>query len=397
MSPPRAKLSCLVLLLASTLAAVCSACAASGENLFRSFQTPGVYGELSNNAWDQVAEARDAWDAGDLRLARAGLLRVAADFPRHIPVGVMVQELELELLGYSIALPDLGFYKSMLIAEGADGPAMLRRYYRDRADRNPSPESFVLAARLEPDLPAARSLLARAIELDPECAWAHYGAAHVAFRAGDYREARARLESQEQADPGLLPARRLRVRMLTSSDAADVAAEALERWLKDARKSLFVRPREIAEGEFDLALLLADTDEFKRVEELCAKLLEDGFVDSTSVYLVLAASRIADDRINDALDAARRASRSSPSSTLAHIQRALIMEDWQAQPAKAFDAWARALEAATGAYDEALDPSDRPEPATIRDAQLWLFARTRLARLELEGVSGSARTDLDGR
>jgi len=386
-----AGLARLVLLVAAGLTGLLAACASTGEPLFRPFARTGPYNELSGNAWEQVAEARIAWDSGDLRLARATLLRVAADFPRHIYVGVMIQELELELLGYKVALPDLGFYKSALIAEGVDRPAMLRRYYRDRADRAPSPENYVLAARLESDLPAARSLLMRALDLDPECAWAHYGAAHVAFQSGDYREARARLASQVELDPGLLPARRLRVRMLASSESGDVAIQALDRWLKDARKSLFVRPKELAEGEFDLVLLLADTDEYERVEELAAKLLEDGFVDSTSVYLVLAATRIADDHIVTALDAAKRASRSSPSSTLAHIQRALILENWKQEPVKAFDAWARALEAATGAYDEGLDPSDRPEPGTIRDAQLWLFARTRLARLKLAGVSGSTR------
>ncbi len=392
-----AALSRLAFALGLSAAGLLSACASSGEPLFLPFTNPGPYSELSDDARARVADAQRAWEAGDLRIARAGLLRIAADYRRNIDVAVMLQELELELLKWEIALPDLGFYKSMLTADGADGAAMLRRHYRQRADRNPSPENYVLAARLEPDLPAARSLLARALELDTDCAWAHYGSAYLAFRAGDYKEARTRLKSQAELDPGLLPARRLRARMLASSETPEVTAQALDRWLTDARRSPFVRPITISEGEFDLALLLAETDEYERVEELCTKLLADGYVNATSVYLVLAATRISDDHVEEALDAARRASRSAPSSTLAHIQRALILEDWKAEPERAFDAWTRAMEAATGVYDELSLSSDRPEPSTVRDAQLWLFARTRLARLERKGVTGSSERSTEQR
>ncbi|MFT5284073.1 MAG: tetratricopeptide (TPR) repeat protein [Planctomycetota bacterium] len=359
-----------------------AACSAQGEALFPSFIAPGPYDELSDRAWARVIEARNHWDAGEMRLARADLRFIADEFPRNLNVGVLLQELELDLLRFGIALPDLGLTSDDVRSKPDEGPAMLRRYYREQAETGPTPESLVLAARLESDLPAAESLLKRAIELDEKCAWAHYGAAHVAYRNGKFLKAKEHLERQASLDPRLLPARRLRARVLMTTASAEAAAPALDRWLKDASQSPFVSLFELAMGQFDLALLLVQTEEYDRVEELCAVLLRDGFVDSTSVYLVLAATRVADDRAAEALDAARRASRTSPTSTLAHVQRALILEEWMAEPDKAFDAWSKALEAAEGGTSDDTDVGGRPQPETVRDAQFWLFARTRLARLQ---------------
>ena len=358
------------------------ACSTTSEALFPSFIAPGPYDQLSDRAWARVVEARQHWDAGEMRLARAGLRFVAEEYPRNLNVAVLLQDLELDLLRYGIALPDLGLTSEMVRAEQADGPAMLRRYYRDQAERAPSPESLVLAARLETDLPAAATLLARAIQQDPECAWAHYGAAHVAYRNGKYEEAKQHLQRQARLDPRLLPARRLRARVLITTATTEAAAEALKRWLADAEQSPFVSLNELATGMFDLALLFGQIEKYGRVEKLCTALLRDGYVDATSVYLVLAATRIADGRIEEALDAARRACRTSPTSTLAQVQRALILEEWLSEPDQAYVAWTKALEAALGTAEEPVEFEGRPQPDTVRDAQFWLFARTRLARLE---------------
>jgi tetratricopeptide (TPR) repeat protein len=383
-----ARLGVALVLVAASLG---SSCGAPGEPLFPSYVPPGPYDQLSDRAWAAVVEARAHWDAGDLRLARASLRRIASEFPRNIHVGVLVQELELELRGYGVALPDLGLFGDATRDE--DAAVALRRHYRELAERAPTPERLVLAARLESDDPAARSLLERALGLDPDCAWAHYGAAFVALRQERFQGAKVELDRALELDPRHLPARRLRARMLASSAPADVAAEALDRWLDDARGNPFVRPLEIAEAEFDLALLSADTGDHERVETLCAGLLEGGLVDSASVYLILAATRIEQDEIASALEAARRASRAAPTDTLAHLQRALILQDWMAQPEKAYDAWVRTLEAANRTYETRTEAVERPKPSTIRDAQLWLFARTRLARLKAAGVHGELDED----
>lgn len=389
---------------AGWLASLClaTACNSPGESLFPPFARTGPYDHFSDQDWERVEAARADWDAGELRVARAGLSYVAADNPRNIAVAVMLQELELELLERGTALLDLG-----IGADAPDAQERLRRIYRERADQAQTPESLVLAARVEPDAPAARALLRDAVERDPDCAWADYGLSHLAFAAGEFRSAQTTLARALESDPTLLPARRLRARMLARSASADVGLRSTRLWLDDARESPFVRPREVAEAEFDLALLYAQDDQSDEVEEVCARLLEAGLVDPAPVYLILAATRIAEGEVELALRAARNASRVAPHSALAHVQRALVFEDWQARPEKAYDAWVRALEAASGKPQRAPDTRDepdlvvvepgesgpgareRPDPEGIRDVQLWLLARTRLARLDRRGIRGS--------
>ena len=374
-----------------------AACVGGGEPLFPPIARPGPYNTLSDEDWRRVEEARADWDAGELRVARAALRFVAGDNPRNLDVAVLLQELELALLASGAELADLEQPLgggATANGESPDALTRLRRLYRDRAENAPSPEGFVLAARLETDVPAARALLDRALELDPVCAWAEYGRAHLLFAADKFREADVALQRALEADPFLMPARRLRSRMLARSATAETAIRATRVWLDAAETSPFVGPVERAQAEFDLAILHAQEHELEEVEKLAAKLLTGGHIDPAPVYLVLAAARISDGDPKGALAAARSASRIAPDQALAHVQRALILEEWQVRPEKAYDAWLRALDAATGTAlvpqeGDGSGDADRPDPAGIRDAQLWLLARTRLARMEESGIRGS--------
>ncbi len=371
--------------------ALCTALACVGTDSFDIPTTrPGPYDDLPVSALERLEEARADWETGQLRLARARLVALAVEHPRNIPLGILVQEVELEILSSGGELPDLELFGS-----DADWSESLRRDYRDRAEATPTPERLVLAARVESDLPAARVLLVRATAADPECAWAHYGIAHLAFREEDFGAGNAALDRALAVDPGNLAARRLQTRSLARSAKTEVAARAHERWLEAARASPFVHSREVAEAEFDLALLYTELGQIDDVEDICARLVAEETLDRAPVYLVLAAARIADGDVEAALEAARRASRLEPLDALAHVQRALILEDWQNRPDRAYDAWVQALEVARGMTTARFSEDSRPRPATMRDAQLWLQARTRLARLERAGVTGSDPSGTD--
>lgn len=348
----------------------------------------GPYDELPAEGLASLREGTADWDAGQLRIARARLAPLSAEHPRNVPLGILVQELEIEVLERGGELQDLG-----IGAADEDWLDALRRRYRERAEAAPTPERLVLAARLEDDGPAAAALLQRALAADPRCAWAHYGLAHLAFGADDFAGGRAALERALELDPANPAVRRLQVRALQRSARREVAASALEEWLADTRGDPYLRPRDRAEAEFDLALLRAEMGRRREVEDLCAGLVADGVLDRAPVFLVLAAARAADGDAEGALDAARRASRIDPDEALAHVQRALVLEDWLERPERAFDAWAQALEVARGAAQGGLSApgaSVRPRPGTVRDVELWLQARTRLARLDRRGVRGTA-------
>ncbi len=348
----------------------------------------GPYDALPERSIEKLREVQADWGAGQLRIARAGLLSLLVGHPRNIPLGILLQELEIETLERGRELVDMDIYGS-----DVDWDHKLMRWYRQRTDQSPTPERLVLAARLETDGPSARVLLERAVAIDPECAWAHYGLAHLAFQAEDFAGGRAGLERAIQIDPGNLAARRLQTRTLAHSAKKADAIRALELWHEVARDDPFVRPRELAEAELDLAILCAEVGRTDEVEDLCASLISEGIIDRAPVYLVLAASRISAGDSDGALDAASRASRLAPLEALAHVQRALVLEDWEARPEKAYEAWVQALEAARGTAAQNLSGQNaaaRPQPATVRDAQLWLQARTRLERLERRGIGGPA-------
>ena len=93
--------------------------------------------------------------------------------PGNIEVAALVQDLEETLLQDGVDL----FAPAHSLLDLAPDVA-LRQAYAARAAAEPTVVTEILRARGD-DLRAAAAQLERAIDLDPNCAWAHYGLSHV--------------------------------------------------------------------------------------------------------------------------------------------------------------------------------------------------------------------------
>jgi len=348
---------------------------------------PGPNDALSDRNRERVAAACEDWALGRLSVAHVGLRLVLAEVPRNLALASRVQDLELEMLAERLPIEDLEAAIALdpeLEARGETSAEQLRRWYRARAETDPSPAAFVLAARLEPDLPSARALLEEALALDPDCVWAHYGLAHTAFRAGEYRSAEDHLASALEIDPGHLPSRRLETLMLARRADEELAIDALELWIERARREALTAPSALLDAELDLAILAARAGDRKRVEELCRALVDEGG-DAASALLVLAATRAAAGDLEGADAAIDRALELEPEGTLPRVHRALVAEARGVDAATARAVWTDVVEQARGSALEGLagpGARSRPEPVSTREVLFWLRARIRLERLE---------------
>ena len=273
-----------------------------------------------------------ALQRGRIDEAQAVLSELARRFPDNIAIGIWLQEAEL-----AAARRD-GL-------DEADALRILATAYRDQAEAGPTPARLVLAARLESDPDQAARLCALAVEVDPNCAWAHYGLAFQSMRAKDWREARAAIARALEVDPGHLRTRRLEAIMFARGGSLDESIEAHEMWLEYARADPTIALSSVREAELDLALLLVLAGDPKRAERLLAA-FEPGDVDESRRYAVLAACQQASNEWRAALAAAQQAETLGPEDSLPIVQQALLYEYWLDDPVEAEAAWRRVLEAA---------------------------------------------------
>ena len=234
-------------------------------------------------------------------------------------------------------------------------PEELRVDYRLRAAREgESPASLVLAARLEEDVNAARTLLLRALELDPLHVWAIYGMAHLFAEEGSWDQARHWIDRALEIDPGHLPSRRLQAAILTRSGARKEAAAALERWLRNAEKNALVDPRSRTAAKLDLALLWVLSKDTKKARNLLLSMADDPGEDVRRLC-ILAATRHAEGNYRAALRAAEEAEQAAVSegddSSLPIVQQAVLYDDALRDREAARAAWERVVEGASGRND----------------------------------------------
>jgi tetratricopeptide (TPR) repeat protein len=306
--------------------------------------TDGVYDELTEPDWAQFAEARRDLDLVRTQLARDAFARLARDNPENVVVGAWLQEAELQLT-IEATRAELGeeFELEAVLEE-------LRRSYRERADEVDSVTALILAARVETDHFAALALLNRALRQDENCAWAHYGRAHVLAQQEDWKGARRSLERALELERGHLWARRLEAWMFARTGNRDEAISALQEWLKRAKSDLRVQPQWLDEARLDLALLYTLDGSPERTRKLLTELDPRRDDPVRRLTLECAALEALGD-IEGALEAAARAQEADPEAYLPRIQQALLFERRLDDPERAILVWEKVLALAEAGGD----------------------------------------------
>lgn len=313
-----------------------SACGTPGADRWNSSWN-GAYGRFEKDERTQFTEAREYLDRGDRLGAHRGLSALLAQDPDNLEVGAWLQDIEVELLKDGVDLyPDAGSL------DGLAADDVLRREYARRADVQPTVASFVLAARAETDVIAAETLLGKALELDPTCAWAHYGRSHVLLqdrsRTDRWGIARGALDRSLELDPGHLRARRLESWMAAQEGSRNLAEAQLSRWIEVARDDPRVARKDTVEAHLDLVLLLLLRGEDSRALKLLEDLEGEVHARGRRLVLLTVARQEGGDALG-ALDAALRAQGAMSSTTLPLVQEALLHELFLDRPDLARERW----------------------------------------------------------
>lgn len=290
------------------------------------------YDQLGEDEAIRFDGACRALERGELERASELLSELAQRHPAHVAIGLWLQEASLRALR----------------AEGRGEEEALREL-RERwtraAEERPTPSAYVLAARVAEEPEQALALCARALELDPLCAWAHYARANVLMGQRRWGEAREAIAAALRADPGHLRARRLEAAMLARAGSPSAGREAYETWLEFALEEPTLDRRMVAGAQVDLALLEL-LDEEPRAAR--ARLEELGRLDEAPEearrLLALAACDQALGEIEAALESTRKAQDVAPESTLAKVQEAMLLEYWEQRPEEAARAWREVVE-----------------------------------------------------
>lgn len=363
----RLSLRLLVTGAAVSLALLASSCGGSSVRW-----RPGwgsAYSRFSASTRDQFAAARSLYDAGERVRALEALRELSGREPDNLEIGVWLQDLEGELLADGEDL----FADTISLTE-ASAPDVLRRVYAGRKDAEPTVTSFVLAARAETDVIAAETLLGKALELDPTCAWAHYGRSHVLLmdrsRADRWGQAGDALARALELDPGHLRARRLEAWMQAEEGSLDKAAKNLLRWIEFTEDDPRVARREAVEARLDLALLFLLAGEDSRAERLLEDLEGEDVGRARRLTLLAVARQEAGDELG-ALEAALRGQGAERGSALPLMQEALLHELFLGDPEAAEARWRAVAELSSGTTN-------------IADLVRGLRARVRLERVDKE-------------
>jgi tetratricopeptide (TPR) repeat protein len=337
------------------------------------------YGNFDGDLRRAFAAARAELDGGRLNAARTRLATLTEVHPDNLELGFWLQDVELHLLerGSSVA----GATAEPGSANGSPDQ-VLRKLYRERVTEQPSVAGFVLAARAESDALAAENLLERALELDPDCAWAHYGRAHALLRqrlrVDRWRVAREALGRAILLEPSHLRARRLEAWMLAQEGDAPGAAHALEVWLTRTLRDPRVPSEDRGTAQLDLAIAWILEGNPRAARDMLLGL--EGLADGRPRRLAILAVALHElGQVEEALDAARRAEDAQPGSLLPVVQQAILLGGELDDRAAAQARW-RAVAEGAGAEGAG-------------DGNLAMMLQGLRARVELEraGVGGSGQ------
>ena len=305
---------------------------------------PRVHEAISAATLDEVREGVREFERGAYEAARQTFGRAVREAPDDLRVAIWLQEATL-------ASAEARAVRLGLSTTSTTSPrAQLRRSYRKQAEGKPSAFAFLLAARLEDDQRAAELLFERALELEPDLAWAHYGLAHSAARGGDWGRAREELLRTFELDPAHLPALRLFAWAQATAGELEQAIQAYEAWLARADEDLLVTESQRDALRLDLALAYLGAGDLSAARALLDSLAGRD-VEESRRLAALAAVLQAQGRIGDARAAAVQAAAAAPQELLPVVQQALLVELWVKDPWAARMAWARVAELAAARAD----------------------------------------------
>lgn len=305
---------------------------------------PRPHEAISQATLETVREGVARFERGELEAARQTFARAQREAPDDLRVAIWLQEATL-------ASAEARARRLGLSTTSTTSPrAQLRRSYRKQAESKPSAFAFLLAARLEDDQRSAELLLQRALELEPNLAWAHYGLAHAAARGGDWGRAREELLRTFELDPAHLPALRLFAWAQATAGELDQAIIAYEAWLARSDEDLLVTEQQARSVRLDLALAHLGAGDPAEARQLLEALAGTG-VDETRRLSALAAVLQAQGQAAEARRVAAQAAALAPQELLPAVQQALLLELWVKDPWAAREAWKRVAELATARAD----------------------------------------------
>ena len=325
----------------------------------------GRHAQFEDTTREGFAEARALLDSGRRVDALEQLRELAQANPDNLEIACWLQDVEAALLEDGVDVFDLPARSG----EATPGDA-LQRAYAARANEDPSVTAYVLAARAETDLPAAFHRLETAIELDPNCAWAHYGLSHVLLqdrsRTDRWGLARDSLSRALDLEPGHLRARRLEAWMAAEQGTRDVAERLLRRWIDQAEGDPRVLHDDVVDAQLDIALLMLLRGENRRAERALED-LEGEATGRARRWMLLTVARQEGGDILGALDATLRAQGAAGGAVLPVVQEALLNELFLGRPDIANARWQEVAEL----VDDA---------TSMRDQVQGLRARVRMER-----------------
>lgn len=334
--------------------------------------TPGPYETWSSASERSAARtARLDFEAGRYDEALLRLQSLRATAKDNLPLSFLRQEVELALLEAGLSAWELHAPKA-----DEDAISTLSDHYADLAEVHGTAADWIRAARVNPDRKAARAMLERALEIDPDCPWGLYGLAFLAFRERDFARARELVKRTLEQHGAHPPTVRLQATLLANAGDTAAAIRALEAWMDYAIDDPLVSLRAIAEARIDLACLFVLEDEpedaLDVLEDVDPEQLEDG----ARLELVRAVAYDETGRPDLAIESARRASELDRDGLLGLMQQAVI---WRNAPGGA--------ESERAAWKELLV---RAEVARAKEGEtmdftselLRLYAAARMGRLD---------------
>ncbi len=338
---------------------------------------PGPYDLVPGEAHDRLVAARQAFEAGRFEEARTMFAGLARDLPQCLPVRTFAQDAELAALEHEGSVGELR-------AAGEPARVVLAEVYRRQADARPSPEAFVLAARLETNGDEALKLLDQALALDPSCVWARYGKAHWNAQLRRFPAAREELREAFRLDSGHLPTMRLHAWLLSNAGETEPAADCLEAWLERTEDDPLTDPRVRAEAWVDLAALRVLSGEPRDALALLERVDRKALAEPVRAELVGGAAWSDAGEEVLAMAAARRARSLEKDELLSLVYQALLFgAEGKAMQERA--AWQWVLEElAARRAARANAPVEESAPLDLREVLVQLQAQVRIERLDRE-------------
>jgi len=274
---------------------------------------PGPYDRVPRE-WDEPLErARLAFERGDLHTAYLEVTPLTLESGRVLPVRTFLQEIELALL---VEEGEVGGLKASSPAEARE---VLALQYVRVTRSTPTPEAFVLAARLAANEQEALSYLEVAEAQDPRCVWVQYARAWWHHRERRFKLVREDLRKALRIDGGHLPSMRLHATMLAGAGDYEDAERVLALWLERTGGDPLFASTERADAMLDLAALEVLLDSPKKALELLEDLDPRAVRDPVRAQTVLAAAYEAR---GDYTRTRRGAARDAPGADRAPADRA---------------------------------------------------------------------------